>query len=321
MAQKSLKIDGHPNIESFNFFMQQEQYNIFRTSEDFRKRYFTWHTDGQYKDGIDSHKTQAAFFNSLPNRERDDYYQTELDVIDSHYHKFADASVLEVGCGDGNLTWKLAQRCKQLESWDLDAGGVALTQQRVKELLHIDVNARVQDAVEAGLQPTKQYDVVFFVQVLEHIPHWDQEKAFKSIWNLVKPGGVLFISTPNQWRPLDAHDTGWYFIHWPPRFIKVPLAKAFGIGLKTQDPSWPYPPVLHDYVSFHWMCKRVKRWSPGSTASQMEFYPNVDTWYAYKTQKIKGGAKLWVAKGIRVLGQFLPLNYYFGVKVIFRKAD
>ena len=299
--------------------MQKYKYNIFRTSEDFRNRYFKWHIDGQYKDGIDSNKTKESFFNALPIRERDDYYLTELDVINHYYVKLTEASVLEIGCGDGNLTWKLAKRCKQLESWDLDSGGVALTKQRVKELLDIEVDAQVQDAVAAGLNPKKQYDIVFFVQVLEHIPHWDQEKAFKSVWNLVKPGGILFISTPNQWRPLDAHDTGWYFIHWLPRSIKVPLAKVLGIGLKTQDPSWPYPPVLHDYVSFHWMNRRVKKWSPGSTASQMEFYPNAEVWFQNKAQKLGRGPKYAIAKAIQWAGKLLPLNYYFGVKVIFRK--
>lgn len=300
-----------------------DKFSEFRKlSSEFKKKYYSWHTEGQYVGSKESELSIEQIWNSPPPREADNYYLTEVEVIDKHYRELKDCSVLEIGCGDGNFTWKLAKRCKELESWDVDAGAVELTKLRMNDLSISNIDIKQFDINDIDLEkPSKKYDVVFFIQVLEHIPGWNQEEYFKKVFSLVKEdGGILFISTPNRWTVRDNHDTGKLFIHWFPRFIKVPIAKTFGFGLKDHDPSWPYPPVLHDYVSFGWMKSKAKKYAGSSSVnlSRMEFFPSMDVWYDYK--KNNGvGVKKQLYNFILKLGKVVNLNYYFGAKIIIQK--
>jgi len=300
-----------------------DRFSEFRKlSSEFKQNYYSWHTEGQYIGSKESELSIEQIWNSPPPRESDDYYLTEVEVIDKHYRELKDCSVLEIGCGDGNFTWKLAKRCKELESWDVDSGAVELTNQRMKDLFISNVDIKQFDINDIDSEnPSKKFDVVFFIQVLEHIPGWNQEEYFKKVFSLVKEdGGILFISTPNRWTVRDNHDTGKLFIHWFPRFIKVPIAKTFGFGLTDHDPSWPYPPVLHDYVSFGWMKSKAKKYSGIAKVnlSRMEFFPSMDVWYDYK--KNNGvGVKKQLYNFILKMGKVVNLNYYFGAKIIIQK--
>lgn len=301
-----------------------DNYSNFRKlSKEFKTKYYKWHTEGQYKGSYESTISAAELWDSPPIREVDNYYGAELDIIDSYYRKLEEASVLEIGCGDGNLTWKLAQRCRQIESWDVDPVAVELTKIRVNDLGLSSVELKKFDIKDIDPELVeKKYDVVFFIQVLEHIPGWDQEECFRKVFSLVKEdGGILFISTPNRWTLKDHHDTGKFFIHWFPRFIKVPLAKKFGFGLSDHDPSWPYPPVLHDYVSFGWMKSKAKKFADKNSVriSRMEFFPNMEVWYASKQTAAKG-LKRSLLKMVKWTGKIVNLNYYFGAKIIIQKT-
>lgn len=285
---------------------------------DFHRAYFTWHSTGQYEAVGEFQSVEDAIAHPPP-RERDDWYAEELRIIDTYYRPLAGSRVLEIGCGDGNLTWKLARRCKSVAARDLDPQAVALTRRRLQALgaTNVTVEARGGDA--AGPEERGAYDIVFFVQVLEHVPGWEQGKLFDTVLSYVAPGGCLFISTPNRWTVRDCHDTNRLFIHWWPRWIRIPIAKAMKWGIPGHDPAWPYPPVLHDYVSFHWMLKRARRAHSGIRVSQMFFYPSVAEWYSARIGLRDSGPRKWAFRLLRQIGRVLPLNYYFGEKVIFAR--
>lgn len=303
--------------------VKKDQFSNFRKlSKEFKESYYKWHTEGQYQGSYESRITPNQLWENPPARELDSYYATELEVIDRYYQPLKTASILEIGCGDGNLTWKLAQKCKILESWDVDTGAVELTKIRLQNLGCVNSTVKKFDIKDIDPKSVdKKYDIVFFIQVLEHIPGWDQEEYFRKVFSLVKDdGGVLFISTPNRWTFRDHHDTGKLFIHWLPRFVKVPIAKRFGFGLTDHDPSWPYPPILHDYVSFAWMKSKAKKFAGNSTVrfSRMEFYPTMDIWYRYKKGSGKGIKKILLPV-LKNIGRILNINYYFGAKIIIQK--
>lgn len=288
-------------------------------SAEFHRAYFTWHTSGQYQDVGEFADADQAFRHP-PTRERDDWYSEELRIIDEHYRPLATSRVLEVGCGDGNLTWKLARRCRSVRALDMDPGAVALTALRLRDLDADNVEVLRGDAAASPTGSEAGYDVVFFVQVLEHVPGWRQGELFDQVFRLVAPGGCLFISTPNRWCIRDTHDTNRLFIHWGPRWLRVPLARALGWGIAGHDPAWPYPPVLHDYVSFRWMITRARRHWPNVRASSMSFYPTVDDWFRSRSGRSGERGKQTLRRMIRLIGRAVPLNYYFGDKAVFHKA-
>jgi SAM-dependent methyltransferase len=295
-----------------------DPYQTFRgLSSAFHHAYFDWHSSGQYE-GVREFDSVDDVVRRPPKRERDDWYRDECEVIDRSFRRLSDSRVLEIGCGDGNLTWKLANRVSRLRACDMDAGAVALTRSRLAELGITNADVR-QGAAEDQVADDGLYDVVFFVQVLEHVPGWQQGRLFDHVFSLVAPGGCLFVSTPNRWTVRDVHDTGRLFIHWWPRWIRVPVARRLNWGLASHDPAWPYPPVLHDYVSFRWMWKRARRAHPRVEASRMSFYPTADAWFAAKARQPASAIKRAARRVLRHAGRVAPLNYYFGEKAIFAK--
>ncbi len=284
-------------------------------SPEFHQAYFDWHSSGQYE-GVGEFANVEQSYLRPPRRERDDWYSEELRIIDTYYRPLAGSRVLEIGCGDGNLTWKLARRCKSIDALDMDPGAVAVTKLRLRDLQANNVDVSCRSGTDGADAQT--YDIVFFVQVLEHVPGWQQGELFDRVFSRVAPGGCLFISTPNRWYIRDTHDTNRLFIHWGPRWLRVPIARAMGWGIPGHDPAWPYPPVLHDYVSFRWMLRRARRAWPTVKASAMSFYPSVDEWLTSRGQHGDAG-KQSARRAMSVVGRVLPLNYYFGDKVIFSK--
>lgn len=300
----------------------KEPYRTFRgLPTDFHEAYFRWHVSGQYE-GVPEFASVADVIARPPTRERDDWYEAEIEVIDRHYVRLATAKVLEIGCGDGNLTWKLAGRCGQLVSCDVDPRATELSRMRVSRLgIKHNVDFQTRDGAEYGPDERGLYDVVFFVQVLEHVPHWDQGGLFDKVFDLVAPGGCLFVSTPNRWNPRDSHDTGKLLIHWLPRSLRVPLARTLNWSIRGHDPCWPYPPVLHDYVSFAWMLRRARRACPNVKVSSATFYPTVNDWFAARYRNGLPRKKQVGLQLARLLGRWLSLNYYLGDKVIFAKPN
>lgn len=296
-----------------------DPYRTFRQlSSQFHRAYFAWHSTGQYE-GAREFPTLADVLRTPPQRERDDWYSEELSILERHYHAFSGGRTLEIGCGDGNLTWKLARRCNTLEVWDMDPQAIELTRLRLNELGLTGVSLHAGDGAAIDPAVAGRFQTVFFVQVLEHVPGWEQGKLFDRVFNLVAPGGCLFVSTPNRWTIRDTHDSAKLFIHWFPRWFKIPLAKRLNWGIPGQDPAWPYPPVLHDYVSFRWMLKRAQRACPGVRSSEMTFYPNMNEWLSAKSSAPDQGLKQAARVAASWLGRVVPLNYYFGSKAIFSK--
>lgn len=101
---------------------------------------------------------------------------------------------LDVGCGGGLITEPLARMGADITG--LDAGeetiGAAKAHAQQGEL---DINYQVSTAEEyaAGGQ---QYDVVLALEIIEHVA--DVELFLKSCCRLLKPGGLLIVSTLNR---------------------------------------------------------------------------------------------------------------------------
>ncbi len=71
----------------------------------------------------------------------------ETRVLFSLFDDFTGKSVLEIGCGDGRLTWRYAGRAERVTALDLDAGKLnkALTR-RSAEFAHVSF-------LNMGLEP------------------------------------------------------------------------------------------------------------------------------------------------------------------------
>jgi ubiquinone/menaquinone biosynthesis C-methylase UbiE len=97
-------------------------------------------------------------------------------------------SCLEIGCGTGKNTEWLVTQFKQITAVDLT--------EKMLEIARLKLNTEGVTFIQADiLQPwyfaTKQYDLVGFSLVLEHIEHL--EPIFAKTVNVLKQGGYVYI--------------------------------------------------------------------------------------------------------------------------------
>jgi len=105
-------------------------------------------------------------------------------------------TVLDVGCGFGRLSLLAALKgAKQVIAVDLSEPLIESLENTVKRLNLTNLEAYIMDIEELDLQPN-QFDVVFFCEVIEHLPY--TKKALQAIHSVLKPTGSVVISTPNS---------------------------------------------------------------------------------------------------------------------------
>ena len=121
--------------------------------------------------------------------------QRRIDVLVDEF--LPDSAVvgktaLEVGCGLGFFSQRLAERGAIVTACDLGPELVRRTRQRVGCM------AVVGDALTLEQQfGPNSFDLVVSSECIEHTP--DPDAALRQMIAVVRPGGYLSVSTPNVW--------------------------------------------------------------------------------------------------------------------------
>jgi SAM-dependent methyltransferase len=119
-----------------------------------------------------------------------------------------DALILDVGCGAGLLVNALQQ------AGFTNVAGVDPTESLVRVAAARGLPCRVvtEDFVEkASIDLASRHDVIFLLDVLEHIPVNRQLGFLRGLRRLLKPGGRLILSVPNASSTVAAR---WRYIDW-----------------------------------------------------------------------------------------------------------
>ena len=101
-----------------------------------------------------------------------------------------DALVLEAGCGEGYGADLLAGVARRVIAVDYDETAAAHVRARYPAVAAVRANLALLPA-RSGV-----VDVVANFQVIEHL--WDQVGFLGECWRVLRPGGVLLITTPNR---------------------------------------------------------------------------------------------------------------------------
>jgi SAM-dependent methyltransferase len=102
----------------------------------------------------------------------------------------ADALVLEAGCGEGYGADLLARVAQRVIAVDYDEPATRHVQTRYPTVDVVQSNLAVLPIRSASV------DVVANFQVIEHL--WDQESFLAECFRVLRPGGLLLITTPNR---------------------------------------------------------------------------------------------------------------------------
>lgn len=90
---------------------------------------------------------------------------TEISVI----HELVDISgktVLEVGCGDGRLTWRYAEQAASVMAIDPNENRIEQAIQSIPEALRSKVDFRVADITDDGDFPRDAFDLAILAHSL-----------------------------------------------------------------------------------------------------------------------------------------------------------
>jgi SAM-dependent methyltransferase len=120
-----------------------------------------------------------------------------------------DRDVLDIGCGFG---WF------ELLALDRGARSIVGIEPRDENLRtakqHIDdplVRFQVGDALDLPFVD-ESFDTVVCWEVLEHLPRQSERRAFAEISRVLRPGGILYLSTPAAALVAKVTDPAWWLI-------------------------------------------------------------------------------------------------------------
>ena len=128
---------------------------------------------------------------TVPGLAEENYWFRRHEVV---YQRLADRcagrDVLEAGCGEGYGADLLADVARKVIGLDYDESAVAHVKARYPR-----VEMRHGNLAELPLADGS-VDVVVNFQVIEHL--WDQPQFVAECLRVLRPGGVLMMSTPNR---------------------------------------------------------------------------------------------------------------------------
>lgn len=115
-------------------------------------------------------------------------------TILSHLELAPGMEVIDIGCGPGRVTIPLAQALNntgKVTAMDIQAGMLERVKHKAS-LLGLNNIAFLHAALAPNVLPPNYYDRALLVTVLGEIP--DKENALQSIFNTLKPQGILLIT-------------------------------------------------------------------------------------------------------------------------------
>ena len=103
--------------------------------------------------------------------------------------------VVDIGCGGGILSEAMAYRGANVTGIDMGEAPLGVARLHLFES-KLDINYQKISAEEFAAQNPGSFEVVTCLEMLEHVP--DPAAIIKSCYDLLKPGGDLFVSTINR---------------------------------------------------------------------------------------------------------------------------
>jgi SAM-dependent methyltransferase len=115
-------------------------------------------------------------------------------IQNNHYHNFLLRSLgprcqaaLEIGCGKGEFSHRLAQRSERVLALDLSPEMIRIARARFSDLPNIEF--QIADVMSYDL-PLEGFDCIATIATLHHLPLRDALLKMKAA---LKPGGVLLV--------------------------------------------------------------------------------------------------------------------------------
>ena len=124
-------------------------------------------------------------------------YRILIDILNKNISS-QKKNILDIGCGAGTLSFYLANKNHDVLGIDISTKAIKECLLSKKELNLNNVNFEQFDF--PNNYPKEKFDVVIFTEVIEHLD--DDKKALGIIRKILKPNGLMILSTPSNKAPL-----------------------------------------------------------------------------------------------------------------------
>jgi len=146
----------------------------------YKKEYY----ENEKKTYIDNTKEDLQWWETL--------YKDKYDTFQEHAPS-KKKKILDIGCGSGYF---LAYGMKR--GWD--CYGVEPSKKAANHAKTLGLKNIITDIFQPSFYEKNFFDVIHLNQVLEHIPN--PEKLLEEVATLLKPNGIICVSVPNEFNPL-----------------------------------------------------------------------------------------------------------------------
>ena len=205
----------------------------------------------EFFDDMSADRNETIRGNPVISYEQRIRSRTVLDLLSPKHGE----SILDIGCGNARDIVAIRDTGAEVIGVDSSPGMVNAARQELRSIGKCSVSVEVGDATCLAF-PDASFDKVLCSEVIEHIP--DALLALREVRRVLKPGGVLVLSTPNKgsWYGLDR-----YFIwerllrkKWPHpcdewRTIEelLSLVRESGLRLRSQKTVCFIPGFIFPY--------------------------------------------------------------------------
>lgn len=197
-----------------------------------------------------------------------------------------DARILDLGCGIGLSLHILAQVFPNITGCDIDEKALRACDKILKEVGVSGLDLRKYDGRKLPF-PNNTFDAVLSIEVVEHVKN--PNLMLREIQRVLKKEGVLIITTPNKYWPMETH----YklpFLTYLPQKISDYYVKFSGKGKKYDV----YPLSYNHFsrlVSKHFDFKDI-------TLDVIQRYKE------FKLDKERGKKVKYAAEFLGIIGRF-----------------
>lgn len=119
------------------------------------------------------------------------------DILAS-YGTVREATILDIGCGEGGSAFALAQCGARVIAVDFHPQRVRKLALKIKTAPNVTV---LQGDAQSLPFAKPVFDWILLQDVIEHLPN--PEPTVRQMAAVLKPGGRIYLSTPNRWSPLN----------------------------------------------------------------------------------------------------------------------
>lgn len=189
-------------------------------------------------------KGPAYLCDEILRDESPDYVQKSLKYDLFSYldeEAFKNKRLLDFGCGSGASTMILARIFPNTEivGIELEEKLLSIAKMRANHYGYTNIELIISPNPNQLPPNIKHFDYIVLSAVYEHLLPNEREKLLPKIWNILKPGGILFLNqTPYRYFPIELHTTnGLPFINYLPDRVALFYAQYFS-KRKLKNNSW-----------------------------------------------------------------------------------